>query len=250
MKTSRHFLSVFLFLFVVSLTNAQTADEIVDNYFENTGGKENWEKLETLKFTGSLGFQGMQLPVTLIQTKSGKQLVGAEIQGQMFYQMVYDGETLWKTNQQTFEAEKNDAETTENYKLTIADFPDPFLNYKEKGYKIELMGQQMVEGTETFKIKLEKKPKMFNDIQEPNIEYYYFEKENFVPILVEKNVMIGPNTSQLGTTKLSDYREVEGIYFPFSIIEGVQGNPDAQPIVIKEIEVNPELDDSIFDFPK
>ena len=199
---------------------AQTVDEIVDTYFENTGGKENWENLKTLKFTGNLDFGSMQLPVTMIQTKEGFIMMSADVQGQQFYQTVYDGETLWSTNQQTFEAEKMDSEATANYKLSIQDFPDPFLNYKSKGYTAELIGTETVEGTETFKIKLEKKPKLVNGVETPNVEYYYFEKENMVPILVEKQVVIVPNGTILGQSKLSDYQEVDGLFFPLSIIDG------------------------------
>ena len=43
-------------------------------------------------------------------------------------------------------------------KLESKDFPDAFFNYKEKGYTIELLGKEDLEGTETFKIKLTKTP--------------------------------------------------------------------------------------------
>ena len=249
MKTIKLLFTVSLLVILSATSNAQTVDEIIDNYFENTGGKENWENLIALKHTGMLDFGAMQLPVTMIQTKDGLTLLSADIQGQTFYQSVYDGETLWSTNQQTFEAEKRDAEATANHALGIQDFPDPFLNYKSKGYTAELMGTETIEGTETFKVKLEKQPKMNNGIEEPNIEYYYFEKENFVPILVEKNVDIGPNGSTKGQSKLSDYQEVGGLFFPFSIIDGTADMPTAQSITITKIEINPEINPAIFKFP-
>lgn len=250
MKTLRNAL---LALFVIGFTNlssAQTADEIIDSYFENTGGKENWEKLEAIKSTGTLDYGTMKLPVTMIQTQEGLTSMSADIQGQAFYQTVYDCETLWSTNQITMAAEKSDTEATANYKLGIQDFPDPFLKYKSKGYSIELMGNQTVEGTETFKIKLEKKPKMVNGKEEANIEYYYFEKENFVPILIERDVKLGPEAGTIGQRKLSNYQEVEGIYFPFSLIDGTKEQPGGQAITITDITLNPEIDKTMFAFPE
>ena len=250
MKPLKLLLLALVVICFTNLTSAQTADEIIDSYFENTGGKENWNKLDALKFTGNLDYGTMKLPVTMIQTKEGLTLMSADIQGQPYYQTVYDGETLWSTNQMTMEAEKSDAEATANYKLAIQDFPDPFLNYKDKGYAVELMGSETIEGTETFKIKLEKKPKMINGKEEANVEYYYFEKENFVPILIEKDVKIGPDAGTIGQSKLSNYQEVEGIYFPFSIIDGTKAQPGGQAITITNIELNPKIDTTLFAFPE
>tara|TARA_R100000935_G_scaffold8302_7_gene17497 strand:+ start:124529 stop:125287 length:759 start_codon:yes stop_codon:yes gene_type:complete len=250
MKPLKLLLLALVVICFTNLTSAQTADEIIDSYFENTGGKENWNKLDALKFTGNLDYGTMKLPVTMIQTKEGLTLMSADIQGQPYYQTVYDGETLWSTNQMTMEAEKSDAEATANYKLAIQDFPDPFLNYKDKGYAVELMGSETIDGTETFKIKLEKKPKMINGKEEANVEYYYFEKENFVPILIEKDVKIGPDAGTIGQSKLSNYQEVEGIYFPFSIIDGTKAQPGGQAITITNIELNPKIDTTLFAFPE
>jgi len=133
----KHLHSLFLLALFISMTpsTAQTADEIVNNYLENTGGAENWKNVSTLKFIGKIDFGGMVLPIELYRTSSGLNMTKADVQGQIFYQEVYDGETLWGTNQMTMAAEKSDAETTSNFKNNINDFPDPFIDYKEKGYR-------------------------------------------------------------------------------------------------------------------
>ena len=41
MKTAKTLFIALLLIAVAPLT-AQTADEIIDNYFENTGGKDAW----------------------------------------------------------------------------------------------------------------------------------------------------------------------------------------------------------------
>ncbi|MBW2938974.1 outer membrane lipoprotein-sorting protein [Aureisphaera sp. CAU 1614] len=228
---------------------AQTADEILANYFENTGGLENWKNVKTLSFEGSVNFQGMELPIAMIQMNNGKSLMKADFQGQTFYQNVYDGETLWATNQMTMAAEKSDAEATKNYKNDINDFPDPFIDYASKGHSVELVGTETVEGTETFKIKLTKEPIMVDGKEEQDITFYYFDAENFVPIVVEKEIKSGPAAGIVGQTKFSDYQEVEGLYFPFSITEGAKGQPGGQQITITNIVINGEVDESIFKFP-
>lgn len=239
-----------LILAVSPIVTAQTADEILANYFENTGGLENWKQVQGLHFEGSVNFQGMELPIEMIQKADGKSMMKADFQGQTFYQNVYDGSTLWATNQMTMAAEKSDAEATENYKTDINDFPDPFIDYASKGHAVELIGKETVDGTETFKIKLTKEPKMYDGKEEQDITFYYFDTENFVPIVVEKEIKGGPAAGMVGQTKMSDYQEVGGLYFPFSITEKAKGQPGGQEITIKNITLNPEIDDTIFAFPE
>lgn len=243
-------LCIALLLVAAAPVSAQTADEILENYFENTGGKENWEKLEAIKFEGTVDFGGMELPIIAIQTADGRSMSSAEFQGQKFYQGVYDGETLWGTNQMTMAAEKSDAEATANHKLGMNDFPDPFLNYKDKGYTVELLGEETIDGTETFKIKLVTEPEMVDGKEEQAVSYYYFDKENFVPIVVEKEIKSGPGAGMVGQTKMSDYQEVDGLYFPFSSLQGAKDQPGGQTITFKNIVLNPEIDDAMFAFPE
>ena len=48
---------------------------------------------------------------------------------------------------------------------------------------------------------------------------------------------------------MSDYQEVEGLYMPFSMTQGVKDQP-GQPITITSIELNPTVDESEFEFPE
>ena len=143
----------------------------------------------------------------------------------------------------TMEAEKSDNEATQNLKNELAQFPDPFLNYKEKGYTVELIGKETIDGAETFKIKLTKKPVLVNGESLPNITHYYFDTENFVPIVVESTVNQGPMKGQTVKSTLSDYQEVDGIYFPFSM------GSQFQTMEFKEIKLNPEVDAASFALP-
>lgn len=231
-------------------SHAQTADEIIDKYFENTGGKANWEAIKGVKMSAKLSMQGMELPLISIQMKDGRQSTSASFQGMEFRQGVFDGTTLWGTNQMTMKAEKSDAESTENYKANLGgDFPSPFLNYKSKGYKAELLGKESVEGTETFKLKLIKKPIKVDGQETENVEYYYFDTENFVPLLMEVEAKTGPAKGMVSQIKMSDYQEVNGLMFPFSTTVGIKGQPGTQTINVTALEFDPTVEDSLFAFP-
>lgn len=249
MKTLKTFLALAFLAFTYGVT-AQTADEIINNYIQNTGGAEAWGKVEALKIEGSVKIpsQGLDLPITAINLKSGKQISYAVFQGLTFVQQAYDGETAWSTNQMTMKPEKQDNEATENLKRTFAEFPDPFLNYKEKGFSVELMGTETVDGTETFKIKLVKTPVLVDGKEEENVSYYYFDKDNFVPIMVENTAKAGPMKGTTTMSYLSDYQEMNGLVFPLTTDVKFNGQ-SFQTVTLQKIEINPTVEDSVFSMP-
>ena len=246
-KLQNLFLVMIVSLMTISL-NAQSVEEIIGNYLENTGGAENWENVKGVRMNASINQMGMEIPIEMVQLKD-KMYTKISIQGQEIKQGVFDGETLWSTNFMSMKAEKNDQEDVDNIKNELAEFPDPFLNYKDKGFTVELMGTETVEGSDVFKIKLTKKPMVVDGEEVPNVSIYYFDSENFVPIMVHEEVMSGPGKGMIMESKMSDYQEVEGLYFPFSMTQGVKDQP-GQPITIESIELNPSIDDSEFNFPE
>lgn len=231
------------------LTLAQDLDEILDNYFENTGGRAQWEALEGIKMTAKINQMGMEIPLEIIQLKSGKQMTVINFQGQQIKQGVFDGQVLWSINMMTQKAEKSDQETTDNIKREMGDFPDPFLNYQAKGYTAELLGTEEIDGAECYKVKLTKKPLIVDGQEVDNVSFYYFDMDNFVPIAVQSEIKAGPAKGQMSEVKMSDYQEVSGYYFPFSMIQGLKGQ-EGQAITFDQIEVNPQVDMAEFVFPE
>ena len=248
MKKLNYLLLTTLLLFFSFSINAQTADEIIENYIENTGGADNWAKVKSVKMNITVSQMGMEIPIEQYLS-SEKTYSKISIQGQEIKQGVFDGETLWSTNFMSMKAEKSDQEDVDNIKNELGEFPDPFLNYKEKGFSVELMGTETVDGSDAFKVKLTKKPMLVDGEEVPNVSIYYFDSENFVPIMVHEEVMSGPGKGMIMESKMSDYQEVEGLYLPFSMTQGVKDQP-GQPITINSIELNPSLNDSEFEFPE
>jgi outer membrane lipoprotein-sorting protein len=238
-----------LFIGFCNLAQAQTADEIIEKFFENTGGRAKYAALQGLKMTGKLNQQGMEFPIEIVQLKDGRQYFSAVFQGKEIKQGVYDGTNLWSINFMTMKAEKSDAESTENFKTSLGDFPDAFFNYKTNGYKAEFLGKETVEGTETYKIRLTKKPILVDGKKEDNVVFYYFDAEDFVPIMTETEIKSGQAKGKVQQIKMSDYQEVDGLLFPFTLSQGLKGE-GSQPITLTKIELNPKVENSVFEMPK
>jgi outer membrane lipoprotein-sorting protein len=225
-----------------------TAEEIIDTYLENIGGTENLDALENMVLQAQTQAQGMQIPITMYQTADGQQRMDMVFQGREITQMAFDGETGWSTNFQTGQAEKMDAEQSKLMKTQVSDFPDPFLNYEEKGYTVSLEGEEEVEGTMAYKIKLTKDPVTVQGEEVENFTYYYFDKDALVPIMQEDFVKAGPTKGQASRTYSSDFQEVGNVYMPFSITQKMNGQTMFS-LEVDEYKVNQELEDGLFAFP-
>jgi len=247
MKTLKLCIAILTLAFIVPM-QAQTADEILDSYFENTGGLDKWKSIEGIKMNAKVNQQGMEIPLEILQLKDGRQMTSINFQGKEIKQGVFDGETLWSHNFMTMKAEKSDAEATANFKLNENDFPDAFVDYKEKGYTVELLGKETIDGAETFKIKLVKEPLTVDGLEVEDVSFYFFDTENFVPIAMQSEVTSGPGKGMVQEVTMSDYQEVDGIYFPFAMTQGVKGQPGS-PLTIESIELNPTFDEAAFAFP-
>lgn len=241
-----------LVLFLAASTSvgyAQTAEEVVSKSFENTGGEANWAKVQSLRMTAKVNQGGMEIPLTFIMMKDGRQGQIITFQGKEIKQQMFDGTSLWSSNPMADKIEKSDAESTENLKANLGgDFPVYCYDYKKKGYKIEFVGKENVDGTETFKIKLTKNPIKQDGKPKENIAYCYYDTENFVLLMAEEEVTDGPAKGMVIQTKYSDYQEVNGVMLAHSWIAGVKGQP-SQTINFSSVEVNPTIDPAIFVMP-
>lgn len=247
MKTIKLLIAVVL-LAVAIPTQAQTAEEIVANYIENTGGEEAWGSIKSMKATGKAGFGPQEFPFTQIAMADGRMAVQIDLQGQKFTPQAFDGETMWGTNFQTMEAEAQDSEASTNYKNEAKDIIDTFYNYKEKGYAIEKLEDEEVEGVDCFKIKLTKKPTLDEGKEVDNFTMFFFDKENFVPIMSESTINAGPQKGLKSQTLYSEYSEAGPVFFAFSITQKFNGQV-GQTIKIENVEINPDIDDAVFKMP-
>jgi hypothetical protein len=248
MKKIIKFFSVALLALVINVANAQTADEIINKYFVQIGGKDKWEAIKVVKGTAKMKYGSQEFPISIIQKTPNAQKMSMFFQGKEIVLSSFDGNTGWATNQMTMKPEKMEAEDTENMKNEM-DMPDPFLNYASKGYKISLEGEETVEGTACYKIKLTKKPIKVDGKEEENSTYYFFDKENNVPIMARSTVKKGQGKGMTQETVMSDYQEVNGVFMAFTVQFKYNGQV-GQSIVMEKYEINPTLKDDEFAMPK
>ncbi|MCB0687619.1 MAG: hypothetical protein KDC53_13885 [Saprospiraceae bacterium] len=228
-----------LFLLGISLSTAQTVDEIIDQYFENTGGKEAWKSLKSMKMSGTSNMQGMEFPITIYSKRPNSEKLEVQVQGMEIVE-AYDGSTAWSINPFTGNTTATKADDEANKEAAKKTFEDELLDYAAKGHKVERLEDAEIQGTPTFQLKLTKKT--------GDEQIYYFDQENFVPIMIKSFANAGPMKGAAVETYLSDYTDVDDLIIPHSIEQKVNGQTFMQA-TMENIELNPEIDDTIFAFP-
>lgn len=233
----------------VKAAKALTVDEILDKYYEASGGRSRWDSLQSVRMNGTVTVQGMEIPVMIVQTRQGQQKVSIKFQGQETTQMAFDGQAGWSTNFMTQRPEKMDAEANANTRQQVADFPDVFLHYKDRGYTATLEDMENIEGVETLKIKLTKNRVKVDGQSQDNVVYYFFDPESYLPVAMRNTSLSGQTKGASVETLLDDYRQVKGLLFPFTSTISYNGMP-GETIELENIETDVEMEPGIFAFPK
>jgi len=153
----------------------------------------------------------------------------------------YDGKMGWKIAPWQG---KKDPETMGEAELKSiidsSDFDGPLVNYKQKGNKVEYVGMDEVEGTDTFKLKV--------TMANGEVQYFYMDTDYYVPIKIDTKRMIRGAEIEVETV-LGDYKEVDGWYIPYSVEVGAKGSQFKQKIAYEKIEANVTVDDRRFSMP-
>jgi hypothetical protein len=237
-----------LFLAIMALTaivgKTQSADEIIQSANDAIGGSA-WEKVNAIKMSSVIEDGGMKIPLEIVVMRDGRTYTKISVQGMDIYQNVFDGTNLWSINFLTQKPEKADNETMENFKRNMGDFPSPMFTYKKSGYAVERLADDVVDGTNCFKIQMTKKPQMADGAEVSNIEFHYFDKDSYALIMTETEIMSGEMKGKISQIKYSDYQEVSGVFMPYSMDQGIK-DMGSQTIAFTTVEINPSVDETTF----
>jgi len=222
--------------------SAQTADDIIAKYLKTVGGMDKIQAVQTLRRAGTFnGGGGFEAAVLQENKRPNKVREEFSLQG-MTGVNAYDGKTGWKI--EPWQGKKDAEALSEDEMKQIvedADFDEPLIHYQQKGNKVEFVGMEQVEGTDTYKLKV--------TLASGDVRYYYMDTDYYVPIKIEMKRMIR-GAEQEFETSLGDYKEVAGWYLPYSVETRRKGSEDVQKITFEKIEANVPIDDGRFAKPE
>ncbi|MGP8034168.1 MAG: hypothetical protein ACLPQ6_08500 [Steroidobacteraceae bacterium] len=222
---------------------AYTADELAAKNVAAKGGAERLAAIHSLRMSGKILVNGDQLQlgyVALLQ-RPGSLRYEAQLQGLTLVQ-AYDGTQGWKINpfQGRKDAEKMSADDAKELAEDAADFTGALVDYQAKGYKLDYLGTEDVDGTDAHKLR----------VTRPNgdISFVYLDPDYFLEIrTINRRIEHGIPVETV--TDYGDYEKVAGVYFAFEQVSGPKGSQDRQKVEYDKADANTALDGSLFRFP-
>jgi hypothetical protein len=226
-----------LCLFALSLTqvNAQSVDDIVKKNIEARGGLELLNKLKTLVVESEIDANGQLIPIKNYVVHQKGSRMEMSLMGMDNYMVLNNTEgSVYFPIQGQKSPEPMPKEMHEAMKSQM-DLMGEFIGWKEKGLKLELQGDEDLEGTMCFKILCTyptgKEKRFFIDK-----ESYQIIREN------EKSVVNGKEMEQ--NQDFSNFKKQDGYTLPFAMTGPMGG------IKVKKYMINGEVKDSLFEIAK
>ncbi len=212
--------------------NAQNLDEIITKHISAIGGKDNWNKLKSMRTESSMKSNGADIVFKSIAVKDKGTRSDIILMGMTGWSIVTKegGWSMYPWAGQT----KAEAMTADDLKMAIEelDMLEDFLTYKEKGKSIDFYGMEDVDGTECYKIK------MIDKNQKEST--YFIDPDTYMTIKITSKVKSNGQENEYSTF-FSNYEKLpEGIVMPMSSTNGWSENR------ITKIEVNVAVDDKLF----
>jgi hypothetical protein len=214
----------------MAVSKAQTADEIVNKHIEARGGKATIDKLQSVVMEGSMSAQGATVNVVFTKVVGKLNRQDISVMGMNGYDLTTDkdGWTFMPFIGQTAPVEKTGDALTEAQKQLGIFSDDVLMDYQAKEAKLELQGKEDVNGTDCFKLKLTSKS--------GDSATYYVDPSTYQIARISTLKQFNGQSIPV-SVDLSDYKDVEGVKFPFSM--GTQQGT----IVFTSIKVNQPVDE-------
>ena len=217
---------------------AQNADEVIQKYAKAMGGLTAFNAVKTLRMTGTVKVQGMELPIT-VQIINGKAVrTDVDAMGQMVIKSYKDGKG-WKIDPFSGAATATDMTNEELIESKGQSMiASQLMDYKARGHKVELQGQEDAEGIKCYKIKLTNK-------DDNKVTTYFI---SLADNMLIKSVITRDIQGQEMEVEnySSDLKEYNGIKFPMTRTQKVQGQV-FQEVKMTSVEFNIPIDEKVFE---
>ncbi|MEM8892024.1 MAG: outer membrane lipoprotein-sorting protein [Bacteroidota bacterium] len=220
--------------------NAQDLEEILEGHYE-VMNMDALLKVKSVKTEGKMIMMGgqMEMGLTQMQMRPKKSRMEMDFQGNAFIS-VFDGEGGWMINPMAGPEPQELPEDQLEQMKQNAYIEGILYNYEEKGYKVELDGEDDVEGTPTYKLKVIPTEGTAETI------FMHLDQDSYIIIKVDAIINVPGQGEVEAETFLSNYKEIDGIPFAHSVETRASGQVFSE-FIFETITLNPELDESLFE---
>jgi outer membrane lipoprotein-sorting protein len=218
--------------------SSPTVDDIVQRYLAACGGLKKIKSVQTLVEKGriSTGADRVAL-VTRERKRPDHTRFEFTLQG-VTNVFVSDGQKGWRMSPIQGDLEPTPLpDEVVKEAAEQGDIEGPLVDWKAKGHQVEVVGHEMVDGHDTYKLKL--------TLKSGATRYEYLDVKSMYRVRTESTRQVRGRPVRIMTT-FANYKKIGGIAFPHLIEVVAEGRPQKLRVEVDSIEVNPSLSDSLF----
>lgn len=225
-------------LLFFNILNAQTAEEVVEQYLITMGGGKFWKNIEATRQIGIVSIEGMDLPCMILQARPNLMYIELTLDTAENKKIIdaYDGKTAWARNPFTLSMLPIIKDSVETKEVASDAFEDELVDYEAKGHSIRLDSTEEINGKKCFRLVLTRKT--------GDEKIFLINTENF-SLMVIRSFVNGKKDEPI-ELYLNSYKEVAGGLLLPKTMEVMINGEVMRSIKIEKVEVNPTFDKKIF----
>jgi hypothetical protein len=208
-----------------------TAAKVLDNYISAIGGEDHVRAIKDIKMVMKTEMQGRELEIMSMSKVPNMSKTAVTMGGMAVMTSVFNGTDA------TIQQMGQPVPVDENQKKDMA-FEAAIVSeiaIKDMGLTAELNGIESIDGVNTYAVEITK--------PSGSKMTYFYDTETGLKLRTSATLQ-GPQGEVVQDTDLSDYKEVNGVMFPFSI--SLPMGPMKMKATAESIEVNTGIEDSEF----
>ena len=218
--------------------HGKVVDALIARNVAARGGAEVWRAVSSRQLSGQMDLgQGMHVPYVLEQKRPDKMCLEFVFDDETAIQCV-DGKTGWKLL--PFRGQTTPGPMTEQELREMADttsLDGLLFDSAERGYKVELLGHEPVDGRDTLKLKV--------TLPGGALRWVYIDAETALDIKLEATRVLGGRERRVETL-YSDWQATDGLLIARRQETLTEGDAETHFLTVTSVNVNPPLDDARF----
>jgi hypothetical protein len=235
--------SIFMLLLLMitgSLVQSQTLEDVLKKHFAAIG-QEKRVTVNTMKVSGKMTRGGIETPIIEMAKRPDLFRVEVTFTGSgSNNSSTFNGKEGWIIAPSSGSTVPQPLEDYDLKSIRYrADMDGMLWNWKEKGYTVTLEGNEDMEGTSCYKVKL---------VTKDNDSFtYYLDSDSYMILRTNRKLKVQGDEIE-SDIYYSNYMQVEGLTVPGKVDYKMDGQIVGTSITDK-VEINPELDKGLFEKP-
>lgn len=235
-------ISLLLIIVLGLYSCSQKAEDVIEKNMNARGGAENLRNIKSVFADGKASTMGFDIPMKMLFVAPDKMWFNMSLMGKEIT-TVTNGSQAWVKSDTVVQLmPKEQAEDLKSQmKSQLSFFQTNLVNFKEMGYKVELMPKEKLDGKDVIKIKVTTK--------DSSIMFVYIDPSSYLDIKVTnkiKDKMSGMMSEQ--DTYFKDYKKVGNMQMPHLVEIKTNGKVIAK-MVFSSVKINEQVDNTLFVVP-